>query len=196
MRTLITKARALSYLEIPKVKHDLPQDTQRRIASKSLALKKTTAVIRKQINIGQGTIPLITSNTQEETGVSTFEGDRLPDRKNIVFNAVALGYGTHATDSDKAAVINYDASLIPSLRNAELEIKSDGKVVATVQCSEFSNDLAAASGRDLYFDLGGEYMIREGKKFEINLKFPEGATGGGTVDYVEVRLDAIATSEN
>lgn len=192
MKTL-TKATALAYLMIAKVFANLSVSTQNAVRSERITLKKVVVYIRKNVTFG-GTQMLVDSNTKQIIGVTNLEGNRLPAFRNIVFNAISLGYSAHA-DAGKEALLGYDTELPASLRNAEIEIKQDGNVICTVPCSEFDAGLAFASGEDKYVHLGGEYMIREDKQFEINLKFPDGSTGGGTNDYVEVRLAGIETSE-
>lgn len=193
----LTKSQALTYLRNPAVAAKLDKATKEAIIDGTASLKPVVLYIRKKIVFGSGTIKLIDSKTRETKGVSNIEQNRLPAFRNVVFHAALLGYATDAADA-KEAQLNYNTTLPVSLRNAELSINQDNGPIVTVPCSEFSADNAAVSELDKYVTLGGEYLIREQKAFEINIDFPEDtiASGGAGHDYVEVRLIGIQTTES
>lgn len=190
----LSKRQALAYLKLSTVASKLSQDTREAINKGTASLKPIVAYIRKGIAVGGGTVRLVDSNTKQLVGITNLEGNRLPAYQNIIFDRIAVGYCANAA-AGKEAEGHYNTDFLASLRSAEVEVKQDGVVIVTAPLSEYDYSNTHANENDKYLYLGGEYMLREDKPFEININFPEGATGSGTNDYVEVRLAGIQTTE-
>lgn len=189
----LSKAAAAAFLSNPVIADKLSIDTRDAIRSNKVSLRAIVAYVRKEITFGSGSVPLVDTKTDKTTGVSNLDANRLPAYRNIVFDRISLGYATNA-EAGKETEVSYASTLPNSLRNAELEIKQDGNTIISIPCSEFDADHAFTHEGERFVDLGGEYLIREEKAFEINIKFPDGATGTAH-DYVEVRLSGIETNE-
>ena len=191
----LSKVAVVAFLQNALVKAKMSGDTKAAIQSGSASLNKSVLYIRKNIAIGGGTIKLVDPNTKELTGISSFDGNRLPKYVNQFFAGISLGYAADAA-ADKEAALVYATAFPPSLRNAELRIVQDGETIVSLPVAELdSATVAGVSTSDRYVDLGGTHMLREEKPFSIELEFPTGAAGGGTNDYVEVCIEGISTAE-
>jgi hypothetical protein len=183
-----------NYIKRQAVKGSFSLDTAHKLEDGQLILRDNTEFIRKEVTAG-GTVKLIDPNTTIKTGVSSFVGNKLDKTINHVITHLRLGYATDEYSGKEAELVysNEENAVPAALRNANIVITQDGKPVIKLPVMDFIKP--ANDGNSSFTELSSFALIKEEQPFTIMLEFPDGATMGAGVHYVEVALKGMATFE-
>lgn len=178
-----------------QAKHDIQQgnakfsDGERYIAHRLLS--------------AAGTEELLRNKPQAEVGVTNFDEGRMPAGSNLLVSAIALEFGSHATETN-VDNIHYsnvvDAGGIPtSLMNAEIEISANGKIIVpSIPVSKFFSANGAAMGNNQgrrVVEIEAPKLIKENDIVGITLRKPANGTLGAVANnFVKVSLIGPETS--
>jgi hypothetical protein len=151
--------------------------------------------IRKNANgYGAGVKPLITSDLNEEVGVTNFENKgMLPAGKDLLVRGLKISYAPTADATPKTAKYGNDNGL-PAFTNGEIKIEQDGVLlrlpIKAVSVSS-TNDNYYLEGKQYYEVV--PFMIKSGKNFQISV---EPVDAIAVAHCFEIALDTIELSES
>lgn len=180
---------AVAYLGSKSSK--LPVSSKAKIASGELALRTNDLFIRKRIAFG-GKVSLIDANTQQLAGITTFDGNKLNDHINHIFDKIKIGYATDIA-TGKEAELGYATALPVALRNAQLHITQGNKVVFSTPISTINNANTGNTIMDDFRKLDNFEMLVSNEQIGIEIEFPSGAAPGTPYHYVEVVVGGFTT---
>lgn len=155
-----------------------------------LGLRTGELVIKKLISFG-GTVELLDANTSQLVGVSSFNGNKLDDAINFIFDKIRIGYSNDVA-ADLEAELLYATALPVGLRNAQLVISQDNTVISSLPISALWNKNAGATASDDYAPVS-EQLLLSHSPISIAIKFPLGVTTPANNNYVEVSLGGSET---
>ncbi len=180
---------AVAYLGSKSSK--LPVASKDKIRTGELALRTNDLFIRKRIAFG-GKVALIDANTQQLAGVSSFDGNKLNEHINHIFDKIKIGYATDAA-TGKEALLSYATALPVDLRNAQLHITQGNKVIFTTPVSTIYNANTGNTIMDDFRKLDNFEMLVSNEQIGIEIEFPDSATAGTPYHYVEVIIGGFTT---
>ena len=150
-------------------------------------------ILRKEVSVGGGAVPLVDSNTRKLRGISDFDANRLPTSTALIINGLRIGYATDDA-TGKEALKLYDESFTAAFRNARFKIKQDGVVYLDRPISELYNPHKANSTnrQEDYVNFEIPIVLVGNVDFEMEIEFPDGATGvASKKEYFELALSVI-----
>lgn len=171
---------------------NVPQQTIDDYKDRKLVLRDAVKYVRQEITVG-GRVELLNSSTKKLAGITNLDANKLSDRQNLIISAIALGYGANIA-AGKEAAVDYNTTIPVGIRNADLEVKQNGRVIISMPAADAFNQGTGANVSDKYRELSALAFLQEGQEFSIDLVFAAGAVGGGTHDYVEVSLRGLETA--
>ncbi|AUS04382.1 hypothetical protein [Pseudotamlana carrageenivorans] len=175
---------------------EFPVDTATKLKTRGIVLRDSTDFVRAEVPATiSGEKKLLTANGKKLAGIQSFVGQSLEKGHNQVISHIRLGYATDAASGKEAALkyVNDDAGVPAGLKNAQLIIKQNGKIVVDLPATDFI--APAKDGDSSFVALSGFAVIKEETPFDIVLDFPEGTNLGADKHYVEVSLKGMGTFE-
>lgn len=172
---------------------DLSANTQANHAARKLQPRDAEIAVRKAVVAG-GTVNLLENQGQSRTrGVNDFDGDRLTNGRNFIIDGITINYGVGLTASATPQSVDYTTALPAALKTANLIIKQNGVVRATLSVSSINE---AKSSDERYRFLEAFALLREETTTSIELEFGAGtdlAPGADNTGFVEVILRGFET---
>lgn len=167
-------------------------NTQNLIAKQRIKPRECDLVVRKAVVAG-GTVNLLENAGQSAVrGINDFNGDRLTNGRNFVWDRITVNYGV-AVAGTSAASVAYTTALPPALLTANIIIEQNGNSIRKLSVAAID----AAKGSDAYFDeFGSLALLVEETTTAIKIEFGEGTSlgaGAGNDGYVEVILRGFET---
>jgi hypothetical protein len=151
--------------------------------------------IRKSITSAGGIKKLIDYDTTKTAGITTFDGNKLPEGENFAIEAIRIAEGNHATITDPAAISNYTnvvSSVQVEVRNAYLVIAQENKELVRLAVSALMVQGAGLrTAKEEAFKLDNPPVLIENKPIQIFLELPAvvGTTSTSTNKFhIEVML--------
>ena len=160
-------------------------------------MTRHTVFVRKKATNASSTWRILTENTKKIAGVSSIQETKLPKNQAVVFDKIAIGYATSATDNAEGAV-DYSSTKAPAaLRNAVLTIAQNGREVLELPVADMVKVTSPTKMEDYYHDLEGFNYLVDDQPMEWTLTFPDGQSlapsAAGNQEYIEVRLQGFKT---
>lgn len=155
---------------------------------------------KKDVGGAGGIYEFLNNTTDRAQGICNVDKGRLAQSEAFVFNEITIGYSKALIGS--AGGVDYGTKIPGSLRNAEFEIRQQGRVVLNLPVASLSNRYTASSEAENWTTLGSLCYLTDNMDFTWSFKFPAGesitaGTAGANVDhpYVEVRLRGHKTTQ-
>ena len=143
-------------------------------------------------NIGKGgkNTDLIDVNTKRELGVSSF-GDKLKPGELLIFDRLIIEHATNSTAGTPVKdVTGWSKSLPEELKNAEIEISTNGKVVFKGFIGEIND--AQNNADKPYYQLFDPAYLLDDKEWQVTIKMPKQFTDTND-HYVRVVMSGATT---
>ncbi|WP_277016509.1 hypothetical protein [Flavobacterium lindanitolerans] len=173
----------------------LTQQLQTDIQRGSCTLDDQILELKKEIT-GGGTIDLIDANAQKLDGICSFDKNSLNVGRAFIFDQLALGYATHATDSGLAGKLSYNTAAPKELQNAVFILSQDGREVLRMPIRDINNIGTGTNAEEEYKQLKSLRYLVDNREIKIQIKFPEGVTLDNTKKhYVYLRLSGVQTTK-
>ncbi len=148
-------------------------ELSRDIQNGTVKLMPTVQYIRADVSgQGGGEIELLKASQDEETGVSTFNGQRLPNGQAIIGTAVLVRYGEGENIKD----VSLDKKLPGALQGSNIISKSDSKEVFNITGSMFLTAGSNTAPEDQMFRPELPVFLPDGKKTEFRIEVPSGVS--------------------
>jgi len=141
---------------------------------------------------GTNTQNLLEGKSNQEIGVTNFDGQILNSDRYFVIDSVTINYGVAATGT-AAKAVDYSTALPLALKNANLLIRQDNEVIVKLPVSDINE---AKSSDERFRTLGAFALLRDQKTITLEIEFPAGgdlAPGAGNTGYAEVLLKGFET---
>lgn len=133
MKKSIDFASAAAFISRPENKRRLSKEGQARVDSGRLRLIPGQLIHR--VHLGDGTISnkvsLLDTDTNRADGITDFQGTKLPDTFNVVFNRLRIAYGENAAAGKEGAVSysNLAEDVAAALANSIFKMEQDNVTV-------------------------------------------------------------------
>ena len=169
------------------------------VSGKQIRLLKHTAYVRKNATGASSTYNFIDENTKKLDGISTMNGNSLPQNMAVVADAIAIGIAQHA-DANKEGAVVYTQDVPAALRNANLVIKQNGREILDLPVADLIAGEMPTKQEDYYHDLETFILLADEEAMTWQFVFPSGvvlepSTGAENV-YVEIRIKGYKTLRN
>lgn len=153
----------------------LATSSKAKAGAGELAIKSNDLYIRKEIAIG-GKVSLINANTEQLAGISSFDGNKLNDYINHIIDRLKFSYTNAATAyAGTPAGLTYSKALPAAIRNAQLNIMQNSKVVYSLPISTVNNPNTGNTIIDDFRVLDNFELLVSGEPINLEIEFPEGA---------------------
>ncbi|WP_299673269.1 hypothetical protein [uncultured Tenacibaculum sp.] len=128
--------------------------------------------VNREITVAGGKKPLLIGSTDNETGVTNFDGNKLEDGRAFVINGIAVNIGI-----GKKGVKPYNVDYLTEISKeqkipfqfANVLVKQKDEILVRMPLSSIENGKKDFSGyRDIALSL-----IAPGSKVEVELEFPD-----------------------
>ena len=196
MLTQKNKAKILMVLAfLASMSSELSANTVRLINQKKINPRDRALVVRTTVAAG-GTVNLLDGFNSSIRGINDFNGNQLANNINFVLDSLTVNYGTGATDTvgSKYDIVDYTTALPPALRNANLIISQEDKVIRKIPIS-LINEAKSSDARLL--ELGGFALLKSEAITSLEIEFGQNADFGLAADtspYVELILNGFETA--
>ncbi|CAL2104473.1 conserved protein of unknown function [Tenacibaculum sp. 190130A14a] len=154
----------------------------------ALKVLNNTSILRKEVEVGAGAIPLVDSNTRKVIGVSDFNENRLANDEVLIVEKIRVGYDVNAA-SGKETELTYQKTMPASFRNSILRLRQAGIVIGEFPMSDIQNKYTGNSMKDDYLELKHPLVLVGGAEFDFEIVFPSGATQATDKEYFELAFD-------
>lgn len=176
------------------VQNRMSEQLQKDIEGNLVVLDDQTMELKKEVS-GGSTIDLLDATMDRVDGINSFDKDRLQTGRAFVFDQIALGYATHATDSGLEGNIVYNTAAPKELQNAVLIIKQGGREVLRLPVRDINNIHTADTESKEYKQLKSLRYLTDKDSITVQLKFAPGVSLSGAVKhYVYLRLNGLQTA--
>jgi hypothetical protein len=141
--------------------------------------------IRAKVSVGS-IHPLVDVQTEYAKGVTNIDKGVVPFAQQI--NYLKFGYDVQTdTDNKKPQELLYTADVPASFRNATIIIKHRGKEILKQPVSSLVQSSSAYTLEEKWYALDVPLMVNNTDILEVNIEYPEGATGvAGKHEFVEL----------
>lgn len=143
------------------------------IRNEKVSVKDDTIHLRVDVSGKSNVVPLLTSNTKELPGISSFAGATLPSNKGFICTGMGLFYGTG--DADKLGDCAYSTGLIAQLLNSELVIKQKGSEKIKRLGSDLTSKGAAIDPSKQVLNFNFPVIFRDLQDWDMSLIIPNGS---------------------
>ncbi|OAB79743.1 hypothetical protein [Cochleicola gelatinilyticus] len=143
---------------------------------------------RGDISAASGIYEFINNTTDKAQGISNIDKGRLASNEAFIFNGLSIRYSKDAVN--KVGDVAYNSALPNALRNAELEIRQNGRVVLNMPVASFHNKDSGSTEHDNFTFVGSLLYITDDTDFTVSFKFPRGVAmpAGETTNYSYAEL--------
>jgi hypothetical protein len=195
------KSRILAFLALPNVYAKLDKETKEAIDQKKIFIDEEPLYVKKSI-VPAGEIELLTANLVDSVGITNIADRELPETENFIIDSLFFGYKVSATAGAPVAnnlkYSSLEADVPAIIQHADLIIKQGQAVIHRVPVNQLLYPSAAAQtsiNGELGLSLKHMKMLKGKRKFQINLKFPEGldATVADNTTFVWVQMNGGRT---
>lgn len=160
--------------------------------SKSRLLEEAL-YINKQINVGGGTIPLITGKAVSEIGTTNFDGNKLEAGRLFCANTITFLAGEDANTAD---VCNVDYTEAPSTFNfANLVVRQKNEIVLKLPLIKVMRGQKSRVSNGSY-KLDALAFLEAEHRVDVDLEFPvdiKHTPATGKVTFVSVVMGGFST---
>lgn len=174
----------------------LDEESKRAIIRGEMQYTDADFYIRKAIT--GGTTDLLNPSNVRKIGITNLDKNVLPDLVNLVLSGVRMAYGSHATETDAAAINYSNTREVPAvIANGELVISTDDKPIVELPAARFFNNSSTGisnqvQGHDDIVVLKSLRLIRANQPIIIQFRCAEGGTLAAGKHYIEVRLLGVS----
>ncbi|WP_417885333.1 hypothetical protein [Zunongwangia sp.] len=187
---------ALAHLQDSKNK--LSNALQSAVENHEIRLLKHTAYVRKDATGASSTYPFIDENTKKLGGISTMNGNALPQNMAVVADAIAIAIGEGAAGEE--GKVTYSTAIPAALRNANFVLKQNGREILDIPVSDLIPAEMPTKQEDLFHDLEAFILLADEATMSWDFVFPNGAVLEPSVEgkkvFVEVRIKGYKTLRN
>ncbi|SFB72284.1 hypothetical protein SAMN04487907_101260 [Zunongwangia mangrovi] len=188
---------ALAFLG--EVTDKLSAGLRQDLASQRVRLLKHTAIVRKNATNASSTYPFIDENTKKLAGISTMNGNSLPQNMAVVADAISVGFA-EGDGADKEGAVIYTQDVPAALRNANFVLKQNGREILDVPVADLIAGEMPTKQEDYFHDLETFILLADETAMSWDFVFPGGQTlapsEAGKNVYVEVRIKGFKTLKN
>ena len=175
-----------------QVTGQLSANAQQLINSGKVNPRDSTLAVRQSVVAG-GVVNILDGYSTQVKGRNDFNGNRLTNGRNFVWDAITVNYGV-AADGTAVEAVDYTTALPAALKSANLIVRQDDDVIRKISLSAI-NDAKNTDAR--WYELGGFGLLKEELVTAIEIEFASGtdlAPGAGNTAYVEVLLKGFETA--
>jgi len=157
---------------------------------------------RAKIDTASSTYDFLDNTVDKAIGVCNIPNAKLPTYNAFIFNRIKVGYSGSLINNSAATQL-YNDDVIKELRNAEVLIEQNGRVVVDLPFAAIHNPHQTTGNNinDQYLDLGSMAYLVDDTEFTWKLKFAPGVTiptGDGSsnnYNYLEMALNGHKTTK-
>lgn len=130
-----------------------------------------TLYVNKEITIGDGSIPLLTSNLNNDIGNTNFDGNKLDDSRAFVMSKVGffIGIADKGTSPHSVEYVKMDSKTATAFQFAEITLRQ-GDILMNqniMSITKLQKDFVDYMDLDLS-------LLRPSKKIDLDINFPIG----------------------
>lgn len=193
MNNLVFFTIALAFLG--QIRERMSNQLKADLLANNVVLDDQVMELKKEV-VGGGTINLLDATDDRVDGINSFDKNSLKTGRAFVFDQVAIGYATHATDSGLEGEIEYNTKAPAALQNAIFIINQEGREVLRMPVRELNNIHTADTESKEYKQLKSLRYLTDDRTIELQIKFPPGVSlSSGVKHYVYLRLNGVQTSK-
>lgn len=124
------------------------------------------------------TVDLVDHTTTDKTGDSNLNKGEIPKGRVLVCDKIAI-----ASVANASLTAGLYTSVLPAaLRNGEIEIKQDTKVLYAGPLSEFHSEAATQDKSQKYLQLENPIVFEPGKAIEVRIDAPDATAANTNVE--------------
>lgn len=160
-----------------------------------VVLQNQVLEIKKEVS--GNTIELLSSNTLRVDGICSFDqGGKLETGRAFVFDQVAIGYASHATDSNLEGSIEYSTKAPKELQNSIVIITQKDREVLRMPFRDLHNIQNGNTASEAYTELKALGYFADQGTIKITIKLAEGVSlATGVKHYVYFRASGLQTAK-